>query len=161
MCDFLDAWHACQGTFEQIKGDPDADPTHLDPQEYPDRLSRQSAATDLLLKEAMDALTADLQAVYFQPLLDWIREDVRGGHAGDTGIDLVGTTSLTVRDRTLAETKGTAKSYFKFTPIPHLTMDSLTRGQDPPAAPRPPRTRRPRRSRPTRAVSSGITPAPR
>ena len=126
MCDFLDAWHTCRGAFEKIKGDPNTDPTHLDPQDYPERLSRQSAGTDLLLKEAMDALTADLQAVYFQPLLDWIREDVRGGHANDTGIDLVGTTSLTVRDRTLAETKGQAESFFKFTPIPHLTMDTLT-----------------------------------
>ncbi len=125
MCDFLDAWHDCQGAF--LTGpQPDPDHPEVDPREYPDRLSRQSAATDLLLKEAMDALTADLQTVYFQPLLDWIREDVRGGHAGSTGIDLVGMTSLTVRDRTLGETKGTAESYFKFTPIPHLTMDSLT-----------------------------------
>jgi len=119
--DFLDAWHLCQGAFL------------LPPKEskgvlvqYPDQLSSKSAATDFLLKEAMDALTADLQTVYFQPLLDWIRDDVRGGHAGSTGIDLVGTTSITIRDRTLGETKGTAESYFKFTPIPHLTMDSLT-----------------------------------
>ncbi len=123
MSDFLDAWHDCQGAFLR---EPPPDRAEVDPREYPDRLSRQSAATDLLLKEAMDALTADLQAVYFQPLLDWVRDDVRGAHAGDTGVDLVGTTSITVRDRTLGETKGTAESYFKFTPIPHLTMDSLT-----------------------------------
>ena len=136
MCDFLDAWHDCEGTFENVKGytiphRPLQDPNEsLNPQDYPDRLSRQSAATDLLLKDAMEALTADLQAVYFQPLLDWIREDVRGPHAGDTGIDIVGTTSLTVRDRTQGETKGTAESFFKFTPIPHLTMDALTKAKD-------------------------------
>ena len=125
MIAFLDAWHACKGaSLTQSTDSQDTSDVAL--REYPDQLSSKSAATDLLLKEAMDALTADLQAVYFQPLLDWIREDVRTTHAGDTGIDLVGITSITVRDRTLVQTGGTADSYFKFTPIQHLTMESLT-----------------------------------
>ncbi len=122
MCSFLDSWHDCQGAFLQ---QPPGGSGAL-AEEYPDRLSHQSAATDLLLKEAMDALTADLQALYFQPLLDWIREDVRGEHGGDSGIDLVGTTSMTIRDRTQGETLSTAESYLKFTPIPHLAPASPT-----------------------------------
>lgn len=125
MVAFLNAWHACKGAF-LTQSTASQDSSQVGLREYPDQLSSKSAATDLLLKEAMDALTADLQAVYFQPLLDWIREDVRTTHAGDTGIDLVGTTSITVRDRMLVQTGGTADSYFKFTPIPHLTMASLT-----------------------------------
>ena len=127
MIQFLDAWHECQGTFLDAPNPAAKTAAEgVDPREYPDHLSNKSAATDLLLKEAMDALTADLQDLYFQPLLDWIREDVRGTNAKDSGIDLVGTTSITVRDRMLVKTQGTADSYFKYTPIPHLTMSALT-----------------------------------
>ena len=126
MTKFLDAWHSCKSAFLQPLPSQPATTPDQKLEEYPDQLSSTSAATDLLLKEAMDALTGDLQELYFQPLLDWIREDVRGVTAGGSGIDLVGTTSITVRDRTLVQTQGTADSYFKYTPIPHLTMESLT-----------------------------------
>lgn len=93
---------------------------------YGDELSNRSAIADLLLKQAMDAASGDLQNVFYQPLLDWIREDVRGYHANNTGIDLVGQTTVTVRDRSIVESKGSALSYLKFTPITKLTPSDLT-----------------------------------
>src|SRR5262249_49610968 len=95
----------------------------------PGQLTAASAATDLLLKEAMDALLADLQELYFQPLLEWIRSDVQTNNPASTGVDLVGTSSLIVRDRTLAENKGEAESFARFTPIPKFNYDLLTGAQ--------------------------------
>jgi hypothetical protein len=122
---FLTAWQSSAAAFLHGRDDPDSDDTD----KLPGQLAIATAATDLLLKQAMDALTADLQELYLQPLLEWIREDVQQRDTVASGVDLVGTTSLIVRDRTLAETAGVAEAFAKFTPIPKLQETILTEAQ--------------------------------
>jgi hypothetical protein len=116
---FLEAWAACTQEFQKPGTVPGADTLSGE-------LADASAHTDEDLKAAARALSADLQDLYFQPLMEWIREDVQKGSEAASGIDVIGTTRLLVRDRTLAETAGTAETFVPFTPIPRLTMETLT-----------------------------------
>jgi len=116
---FVTNWNRCQGDYLNSSCATESD-------YLPAALTQDSARSDTMLKNAMDAVTSDLQDLFLQPLFDWIREDVRGGSSGHSGIDLVGETSILVRDRTLAETSGSIQRYLKFTPIPKLTQQMLT-----------------------------------
>jgi hypothetical protein len=116
---FLQTWIACKKAYIENK------PYDINEEQLPDALSSSSAATDLLLKQLMEAFRDDLQELLIQPLMEWIRDDVQQGSAQDSGIDVVGTTSVVVRNRTLAVVNGQAESYFPFTPIPKITEDNL------------------------------------
>lgn len=124
IAEFLDAWYLCSEDFSKEVKLPEATPVDRDA--LSGRLANRSAATDLLLKQAMDALTADLQDVFLHPLHDWVRTKTRKGSRKAVGVDVVGTTTLLVRDRTLAETKGDAESFSQFTPIKKLPAGLLT-----------------------------------
>jgi hypothetical protein len=117
---FLESWNECEADFEQPGDAASADDA------LPDAVSQSSADTDILLKGAMDALTEDLNQLYVQPLLDWIRIVARSGHGSSSGINLVGETELLVRDRTVGSTTGQAQSFVKFTPIPEFDSTLLT-----------------------------------
>jgi hypothetical protein len=79
-------------------------------------LTHASAATDMLLKNGMSALSADIEEAFTQSLLDWIRDEVQGGSAANSGIDLVGQTSIVVTSRLPASVNGNAENYATFTP---------------------------------------------
>ncbi len=119
---FLEAYNNCSDVFL----DQSNNLTPLQKEHLTAELSQRSASTDFLLKEAMYAVSADLSDLYTQPLMDWIRDEIQEGNAGRSGIDLVGTTSILVRDRTMAETSGSAEAWTKFTPIPKLSEALLT-----------------------------------
>ena len=89
-------------------------------------LAHSSAETDDLLKYGADALHTDLKAICMKPLIDWIREDMRDGSNGSSGIDLVGNTSIVVTSNQPAQTLASAETYFPFTPRPRLTEQMLT-----------------------------------
>lgn len=109
-----------------ISDAPDAGKNPNDFEDVPGKLARYSAEVDGMLKSIMGNLTADMQELCTQPLLDWIRADIQKGSEGSSGIQVVGNSSLVVSSRQPADMTALAESYFPFTPRPKLTEDMLT-----------------------------------
>ena len=125
IAEFLAAWRDCEGDFNHHQPAKNEAERDL----LAGRLANRSAAHRSIAEADHGCPDRRPSRPVPAPMMDWIRTDVRQGSGKAVGVDVVGTTSLLVRDRTLAETSGAAEAFTKFTPIKPLTEGLFTEAQ--------------------------------
>lgn len=104
---FVDALEIYGPSVLADPADPKHDPLTMFPQ-APEGLTRESVATDRLLKHTIEAYAADMQDMYFLPLLRRVQS---GYGMGSSGIGLAGKSRIVVTSRRDAQLKPELVSY--------------------------------------------------
>lgn len=112
LYDFFTAWKLSEGS----------SPPNLD---YATKLTQAANDADAMLKSVTDSARADFEDVTTTPLLQWVRNEIQQGNARSSGIDLVGTATITATSTTHATLAGKAMASDPSTQQPALSLTQL------------------------------------